>query len=418
MLQLTVSSPETEAGQNCSISGSSVTIGRNRLNDLCLGDGTVSDFHAEIVPDGHGGWKVNDHGSSNGTCLNGAPVANNPVRIGDIIAFGGVETVVEKAEVEQADDDGKIDTPPAAPEVSSSEEDADGLLPYSSLPTAQIEQAIAMHHARISGKVGTVDNVPAKEVVAAAPKEKASTAPSGDIAQMHDRLKHALDELQALKDKHALQTRELEGYQERSDLLEDPDSDVTKLRIQMSDIKRKCDEAEKKLKDRDKEVTRLGKLSAADEPAAEDAGISAEDHEAAVEAAAKKVKVTGEKQLAKQIADLCKQHRAEIKDLKNQDTAQKKTKQSDRGEIEALEKRIEELTAESEEQQSQQEAQDAEVEKRDKQLTAKTAAVKKLNKRVAELQGTIENLQGDDATSSDDVAKLSAERDDQVVKRG
>ena len=49
MLQLTIRSPETEAGQSCSISGSSVTIGRNRLNDLCLGDGTVSDFHAGII---------------------------------------------------------------------------------------------------------------------------------------------------------------------------------------------------------------------------------------------------------------------------------------------------------------------------------------------------------------------------------
>ena len=88
MLQLTIRSPESEAGQSCSISGSSVTIGRNRLNDLCLSDGTVSDFHAEIVPDGHGGWKVNDHDSSNGTFLNGTRIKSKPIRSGDTLTFG------------------------------------------------------------------------------------------------------------------------------------------------------------------------------------------------------------------------------------------------------------------------------------------------------------------------------------------
>jgi pSer/pThr/pTyr-binding forkhead associated (FHA) protein len=51
-------------------------------------DSTVSRRHAVIALDG-GGHVIRDQGSSNGTFVNGARVAEAPLRPGDEVSIGG-----------------------------------------------------------------------------------------------------------------------------------------------------------------------------------------------------------------------------------------------------------------------------------------------------------------------------------------
>ena len=240
--------------------------------------------------------------------------------------MAGLKRLSEQAVTEEEGEESvAANVPTVARELSPPEAEEGELAPYSSLPTAQIEQAIAMHRARISGRVDTVAGEK-EEAPSPDQAEDVVPGPEGQVAEMHDRLKHALDELQALKDKHAIQTRELESYQERADLLEDPDADVTKLRIQLSDLKRKFEEADRKLYAKDKEVLELKKLVEDDETGADEDRISAADHESsvreAVEAAKKEAaaeaSAASEKQRAKEIAELVKQHKDDIRKLEEQ----------------------------------------------------------------------------------------------------
>lgn len=68
------------------------TIGRRPDNELVLDDSYVSGTHAEIVFD-NGDWWVIDLGSTNGTFVNGAPIAaRTRLSDGDIVQFGRVTT--------------------------------------------------------------------------------------------------------------------------------------------------------------------------------------------------------------------------------------------------------------------------------------------------------------------------------------
>lgn len=71
------------------LSGGAVTIGRAEGVTLVLADDYASNRHAKLSPDGHGGWLVEDLGSTNGTFLDRTkvtepmPVAPGvPIRIG------------------------------------------------------------------------------------------------------------------------------------------------------------------------------------------------------------------------------------------------------------------------------------------------------------------------------------------------
>jgi hypothetical protein len=67
-------------------------VGRSRDCDIVLGDANVSRKHAELRPDGHGGWTVADLGSTNGVRVNGQPAHGpTPVRSGDRIDLGTVD---------------------------------------------------------------------------------------------------------------------------------------------------------------------------------------------------------------------------------------------------------------------------------------------------------------------------------------
>jgi hypothetical protein len=66
----------------------STWIGRdNAVNDIVLPDSAVSRRHSRIESDG-ASFFVHDTGSTNGTFVNGLPIATSQLRHGDTIAIG------------------------------------------------------------------------------------------------------------------------------------------------------------------------------------------------------------------------------------------------------------------------------------------------------------------------------------------
>jgi predicted component of type VI protein secretion system len=78
------------------VTGTRVTIGRQRSSDLALEDSTVSREHAALVRRGDAWWVI-DLGSTNGTRVNGTAAAEQPVSPGDRIEFGGVTVELSEA---------------------------------------------------------------------------------------------------------------------------------------------------------------------------------------------------------------------------------------------------------------------------------------------------------------------------------
>jgi general secretion pathway protein A len=72
------------------LGGSKILIGRHSHNEINLRDGSVSRYHAMIVPEGNG-WVVVDLNSTNGTTVNGEAVQRRPLADGDRIAVGRFE---------------------------------------------------------------------------------------------------------------------------------------------------------------------------------------------------------------------------------------------------------------------------------------------------------------------------------------
>ena len=85
-------------GKRMVVSTAGATIGRSRDCDVVLADPNVSRKHAELRPDGHGGWQVRDLGSTNGVKVNGRKI-DGPAALesGDRLALGtaDVRFVVE-----------------------------------------------------------------------------------------------------------------------------------------------------------------------------------------------------------------------------------------------------------------------------------------------------------------------------------
>lgn len=85
-------------GKRIVVSSSGAVIGRSRDCDVTLSDPNVSRHHAEIRPDGRGGWVVEDMGSTNGVKVNGRRITGpSPLEPGARIALGtaDVRFVVE-----------------------------------------------------------------------------------------------------------------------------------------------------------------------------------------------------------------------------------------------------------------------------------------------------------------------------------
>jgi Protein of unknown function (DUF3662)/FHA domain len=76
-------------GKRMVVSSSGATIGRSRDCDVVLADPNVSRRHAELRPDGHGGWQVRDLGSTNGVKVNGRKIDGAAaLESGDRLALG------------------------------------------------------------------------------------------------------------------------------------------------------------------------------------------------------------------------------------------------------------------------------------------------------------------------------------------
>ncbi len=79
------------------LGASVVTIGRRASNTIVLPDTQASSLHAEIRPDGVG-YVLVDLGSTNGTSVNGQPMAAHTphaLRAGDVITIGDTALTVE-----------------------------------------------------------------------------------------------------------------------------------------------------------------------------------------------------------------------------------------------------------------------------------------------------------------------------------
>jgi hypothetical protein len=85
-------------GKRMVVGSSGAVLGRSRDCDVTLADPNVSRHHAEIRPDGRGGWVVEDLGSTNGVKVNGRSITgSSPLEPGARIALGtaDVRFVVE-----------------------------------------------------------------------------------------------------------------------------------------------------------------------------------------------------------------------------------------------------------------------------------------------------------------------------------
>lgn len=78
--------------------GHLITVGRAANNDISIPDLSISRFHAFLKEDaGSGGWQIQDAGSTNGTTVNGHPVAQqghgpaSSLKAGDNLRLGQVE---------------------------------------------------------------------------------------------------------------------------------------------------------------------------------------------------------------------------------------------------------------------------------------------------------------------------------------
>src|SRR5262245_46322660 len=87
-------------------------LGRREDNDFQIDDATVSSVHCEIRVNGDS-VVVRDLGSSNGTFINGEPVREETLEIGETLTLGEVDMVLETTPVVVAIP--QIDEPPKVP---------------------------------------------------------------------------------------------------------------------------------------------------------------------------------------------------------------------------------------------------------------------------------------------------------------
>jgi pSer/pThr/pTyr-binding forkhead associated (FHA) protein len=75
------------------ITGTRTTIGRGEDNVVVIRDGETSTHHAEITASSEG-FRLRDVGSANGTTVNGQPVTDVDLRVGDEIGVGTTRLVL------------------------------------------------------------------------------------------------------------------------------------------------------------------------------------------------------------------------------------------------------------------------------------------------------------------------------------
>ncbi|MDR1015752.1 MAG: DUF3662 and FHA domain-containing protein [Coriobacteriales bacterium] len=76
------------AGKSYALTDTSMVLGRDASCDITVDDVNISRRHVRFTQDALGSWKLTDLDSTNGTRLNGSPVASALLRDGDQIALG------------------------------------------------------------------------------------------------------------------------------------------------------------------------------------------------------------------------------------------------------------------------------------------------------------------------------------------
>ncbi len=115
MAQIRITRPDQE--RVVPLTGDGLTIGRDPSCDLVLDPvSPASRRHASIYPDAaHGGWRIRDLGSANGTALNGGWIEDSPLAPGDEVAVAELAFRFEDTARTEAAAPGKTATAPAAP---------------------------------------------------------------------------------------------------------------------------------------------------------------------------------------------------------------------------------------------------------------------------------------------------------------
>lgn len=86
----------SDRGHTLEVDRLPVVVGRSVDADLVIADDTVSRRHAEVSGD-RAGLVLTDLGSSNGTTLNGNPMAGGvALHDGDLVGFGSAVVVVKR----------------------------------------------------------------------------------------------------------------------------------------------------------------------------------------------------------------------------------------------------------------------------------------------------------------------------------
>ena len=83
-----------ETGERFTIDDGPFTVGRLPDCSLILSDENVSRHHA-VIQRAPGGWTLTDHGSTNGTTVNGTPINEAQLQSGDHIVFGATPATFE-----------------------------------------------------------------------------------------------------------------------------------------------------------------------------------------------------------------------------------------------------------------------------------------------------------------------------------
>ena len=85
---------EIMRGKSFDLVNETYNIGRTEENDICIPDGTLSSNHCTLTKEG-ATFKVTDHGSTNGTRINGERISESYLRSSDILQVGGIEILFD-----------------------------------------------------------------------------------------------------------------------------------------------------------------------------------------------------------------------------------------------------------------------------------------------------------------------------------
>jgi pSer/pThr/pTyr-binding forkhead associated (FHA) protein len=125
---------ETDPVQSLDLRAGVNRLGRREDNDFQIDDPTVSSIHCEIRVDGES-IVVRDLGSSNGTFINGDPVREDSLEIGETLTLGEVDMVLETTPVVVSIP--KWEEPPAEPIATKLPDGSDACLNHPSTPAMQ-----------------------------------------------------------------------------------------------------------------------------------------------------------------------------------------------------------------------------------------------------------------------------------------